>query len=118
MHSVMHGHHPVVFSFLEMFCVSAYSYVLPSLQLDQGPNNVPKETLYHDHFFAIFCIFSGIFLVNYVLMNSAANVFYSTGLLLLTFQDALSLLDQVDSLISSVSFINNTHYACQYWDYI
>ncbi|XP_027070986.1 ethylene-insensitive protein 2 [Coffea eugenioides] len=64
------------------------------VQLDQGPNNVPKETLYHDHFFAIFCIFSGIFLVNYVLMNSAANVFYSTGLLLLTFQDALSLLDQ------------------------
>lgn len=64
------------------------------VQLGQGPNNVPKEALYHDHFFATFCIFSGIFLVNYVLMNSAANVFYSTGLLLLTFQDALSLLDQ------------------------
>ncbi|KAM7464170.1 hypothetical protein LguiA_032291 [Lonicera macranthoides] len=65
------------------------------VQQDQGPTNISKGTLIHDHFFAILCIFSGIFLVNYVLMNSAANVFYSTGLVLLTFQDALSLMDQV-----------------------
>lgn len=76
------------------------------VQLDQGPNNVPKEALYHGHFFAIFSIFSGIFLVNYVLVNSAANVFYSAGLVLLTFQDALSVLDQASrSSIASFCLI-------------
>ncbi|KAK9290421.1 hypothetical protein L1049_008590 [Liquidambar formosana] len=65
------------------------------VQQHQGPQNVSKGSLCHDHFFAILCIFSGIFLVNYVLMNSAANAFYSTGLGLLTFQDAISLMDQV-----------------------
>ncbi|KAA8516551.1 hypothetical protein F0562_016943 [Nyssa sinensis] len=65
------------------------------VQQDLGPPNVSKGALCHDHFLAILCIFSGIFLVNYVLMNSAANVFHSTGLVLLTFQDALSLMDQV-----------------------
>lgn len=49
----------------------------------------------HDHLFAILSVFSGIFLVNYVLMNAAANEFYSSGLVLLTFQDALELMDQV-----------------------
>ncbi|XP_057512563.1 ethylene-insensitive protein 2.1-like [Actinidia eriantha] len=65
------------------------------VQKDQGPPNVSKGLLFHDHFFAILCTFSSIFLVNYVLMNAAANVFNSTGLDLLTFQDALSLIDQV-----------------------
>ncbi|XP_059646869.1 ethylene-insensitive protein 2.2-like isoform X2 [Cornus florida] len=65
------------------------------VQQDLGPSNVSKGSLCHDHLVAILCIFSGIFLVNYVLMNSAANVFHSTGLVLLTFQDALSLMDQV-----------------------
>ncbi|KAF7145684.1 hypothetical protein RHSIM_Rhsim04G0146300 [Rhododendron simsii] len=62
--------------------------------LGLGPLNVSKGLLCHDHFFAILCTFSGIALVNYVLMNAAANVFYNAGLLLLTFQDALSLIDQ------------------------
>ncbi|KAL5742940.1 hypothetical protein ACOSP7_029672 [Xanthoceras sorbifolium] len=61
----------------------------------QGQLNISKGVLCHDHFFAILCIFSGIYLVNYVLMNSAANVFYSSGLVLLTFQDAMSLMEQV-----------------------
>ncbi|KAG5553674.1 hypothetical protein RHGRI_011537 [Rhododendron griersonianum] len=61
---------------------------------DLGPLNVSKGLLCHDHFFAILCTFSGIALVNYVLMNAAANVFYNAGLVLLTFQDALSLIDQ------------------------
>ncbi|XP_059667630.1 ethylene-insensitive protein 2.2-like [Cornus florida] len=65
------------------------------VQQDVGPPNVSKRAVCHDHFFAILCIFSGIFMVNYVLMNSAANIFYSTGLVLITFQDALSLMDQV-----------------------
>ncbi|XP_057983077.1 ethylene-insensitive protein 2.2 [Malania oleifera] len=69
-----------------------HSYIV---QLHEGLPNISKETLSHDHFFAIVCVFSGIFLVNYALIHSAANVFYSAGLGLLTFQDALSLMDQV-----------------------
>ncbi|KAI3696751.1 hypothetical protein L6452_29279 [Arctium lappa] len=65
------------------------------VQQDQGSSQVSKGDLCHDHLYAIASVFSGIFLVNYVLMNSAANLFYSTGLDLLTFQDALSLMDQV-----------------------
>ncbi|KAL4560521.1 hypothetical protein LXL04_032673 [Taraxacum kok-saghyz] len=65
------------------------------VQQNQGPTQVSKEDLCNDHLFAIACGFSGIFVINYVLMNSAANVFYTTGLDLLTFQDALSLMDQV-----------------------
>lgn len=65
------------------------------VQQNQGSTQASKESLCQDHLFAIACGFSGIFVINYVLMNSAANVFYSTGLDLLTFQDALSLMDQV-----------------------
>ncbi|KAL8204908.1 hypothetical protein R6Q57_010531 [Mikania cordata] len=65
------------------------------VQQHQGPTQASKEALCHDHLFAISCVFSGIFVINYILMNSAANVFYSTGVDLLTFQDALSLMDQV-----------------------
>ncbi|PWA69885.1 NRAMP family [Artemisia annua] len=65
------------------------------VQQNQGSTQVSKGALCHDHLFAIACVFSGVFLINYILMNSAANVFYSTGLDLLTFQDALSLMDQV-----------------------
>lgn len=61
----------------------------------QGNQNISKDALCYDHFFAILCIFSGIYLVNYVLMNSAASVFNSTGLVLLTFPDAMSLMEQV-----------------------
>ncbi|KAF8397708.1 hypothetical protein HHK36_016630 [Tetracentron sinense] len=65
------------------------------VQRHLGPPNVSKGALCHDHFFAILCVFSGIFLVNYVLVNSAASVFHSTGLVVCTFQDALMLMDQV-----------------------
>ncbi|XP_022925854.1 ethylene-insensitive protein 2-like isoform X1 [Cucurbita moschata] len=71
-------------------------YVHSSIVLQhQSPPNVSKEVLCHNHLFAIFCIFSGIYVVNNVLMNSAANVFYSSGLALHTFPDALSLMEQV-----------------------
>ena len=63
----------------------------------EGQIDVSKEALCHDHFFATLCIFSGIFLVNSMLVNSAASVFYSSGIISLTSQDALSLLDQVGS---------------------
>lgn len=72
----------------------------------QGLPNVSKAALCHSHIFAILFVFSGIFLLNYVLMNAAANVFYSTGLVLLTFQDAMSLMDQVfRSPIAPVFFL-------------
>ncbi|XP_071705515.1 ethylene-insensitive protein 2.2-like [Rutidosis leptorrhynchoides] len=64
-------------------------------QQNQGAEQVSKGPLCFDHLFAICGVFSGIFLVNYVLMSSAANVFYNSALDLLTFQDALSVTDQV-----------------------
>ncbi|WCJ34464.1 Divalent metal cation transporter MntH [Euphorbia peplus] len=72
----------------------------------QGPQNISKDALYQNHFFAIVCIFSGIYLVNYVLMSSAANVFNSTGLDLLTFPDAMSLMEQVfRSPVAPIAFL-------------
>ncbi|KAH7675325.1 Ethylene-insensitive protein 2 [Dioscorea alata] len=67
------------------------------------PNNA-MNTLFHDHFFAILSIFSGIFLVNYVLMNSAAAVF-SNADAVLNFQDVNLLMDQIfRSPIAPVAF--------------
>uniref|UniRef100_A0A1D1ZLX5 Ethylene-insensitive protein 2 n=2 Tax=Anthurium amnicola TaxID=1678845 RepID=A0A1D1ZLX5_9ARAE len=65
------------------------------VQQQRRPPNVAVGALSHDHFFAILFVFSGIFLVNYVLMNSAASVFDNAGLVVLTFQDVFLLLDQV-----------------------
>ncbi|XP_068664973.1 ethylene-insensitive protein 2.2-like [Aristolochia californica] len=56
--------------------------------------NVSISALCHDHFFAILFTFSGIFLVNYVVMLSAADVFQS-GLAVLTIQDSLLLMEQI-----------------------
>ncbi|RZC70477.1 hypothetical protein C5167_035067 [Papaver somniferum] len=72
-----------------------HSFAVQQQQQNLGPPNVSKSTLCHDHFFAIVCVFSGIFLVNYVFMSSAAAVFHSAGLVVLTFQDVLLLMDQV-----------------------
>ncbi|XAR51042.1 hypothetical protein NMG60_11005545 [Bertholletia excelsa] len=85
--------------------VMPHNFYLHSSLVQQGlgPVSVSKGRLCHDHLVFILCIFSGIFLINYVLMNAAANVFYSTGLILLTFQDAFSLMDQV-SRSSTVPF--------------
>ncbi|KAF5471819.1 hypothetical protein F2P56_008585 [Juglans regia] len=63
------------------------------VQQSQGSPNISKDAMCHNHFVAILCVFSGIYLVNYVLMISAANVF--PGLVLLTFQDSMSLMEQV-----------------------
>ncbi|KAG8100700.1 hypothetical protein GUJ93_ZPchr0013g37876 [Zizania palustris] len=49
--------------------------------------------LFHDHLFSILFIFTGIFLVNHVLMNSVAAE--STNTLLLTFQDVVELMNQI-----------------------
>ncbi|XP_010253910.1 PREDICTED: ethylene-insensitive protein 2-like [Nelumbo nucifera] len=71
-----------------------HSSIVQQQQL-QKPSHASKNALCNDHFFAILCVFSGIFLVNYVLMNSAATVFHNAGAVVLTFQDALLLMDQV-----------------------
>ncbi|KAL7095826.1 hypothetical protein ACP275_10G047200 [Erythranthe tilingii] len=87
------------------------------VQQDKRQTNVSKGALCHDHFLATLCIFSGIFLVNCMLINLAANVFYSSGLISLTLQDALSLLDQglKSSLVSIaliiIMFFSNQHVA-------
>ncbi|KAJ1387714.1 NRAMP family [Sesbania bispinosa] len=65
------------------------------LEWHQGSTTISKDALCHNHFLAIICIFSGLYLVNNVLMNAAANEFYSMGLVLATFQDALSPIEQV-----------------------
>ncbi|KAL0309722.1 UNVERIFIED_CONTAM: Ethylene-insensitive protein 2 [Sesamum radiatum] len=77
------------------------------VQQDQGQTKVSKGALCHDHFFSTFCAFSGIFAVNCVLMNLAANVFYSSGFISLTLQDALSLLDQgFRSSLASIALVS------------
>ncbi|KAG6434017.1 hypothetical protein SASPL_105637 [Salvia splendens] len=81
-------------------------YLHSSIVQVEGQIDVSKEALCYDHFFATLCIFSGIFLVNSMLVNSAASVFYSSGIISLTSQDALSLLDQgFRSMLASVALI-------------
>lgn len=57
--------------------------------------------LFHDHLFSVLFIFTGIFLVNHVLMNSAAAD--STNTLLLTFQDVVELMNQVSTIVPTTS---------------
>nr|CAD1841568.1 unnamed protein product [Ananas comosus var. bracteatus] len=67
----------------------------PEIPLQQRkPDTVAIGALFHDHLFAILFIFTGIFLVNYVLMNSAAAV-SSSAEVLLSFQDVFLLMDQI-----------------------
>ncbi|XP_010543898.1 PREDICTED: ethylene-insensitive protein 2-like [Tarenaya hassleriana] len=76
--------------------------------------DVSKSSLCRDHLFAIFCVFSGLSLVNYVLMNAASSVFHTTGLVLLTFQDAMSLMEQVfRSPLVPVAFLALVFFANQ-----
>lgn len=63
-----------------------------------------------NHLFAILCVFGGIYLVNYVLMNSAANVFYNAGLVLVTFHDAMEQVNFFrfsDKLLFMMAFKNH-----------
>nr|XP_029120865.1 protein ETHYLENE-INSENSITIVE 2 isoform X3 [Elaeis guineensis]XP_029120866.1 protein ETHYLENE-INSENSITIVE 2 isoform X3 [Elaeis guineensis] len=57
-------------------------------------SNVAMGALFHDQFFAILFIFTGIFLVNFVLMNSAA-VLSSKADNELNLQDVSLLMDQI-----------------------
>ncbi|XP_047177177.1 ethylene-insensitive protein 2 [Vigna umbellata] len=76
------------------------------VQWHQGSTTISKDALCHNHFLAIICVFSGLYLVNNVLMNAGANEFYSMGLVLTTFQDALSPMEQVlRSPIAMLAFL-------------
>ncbi|XP_061345711.1 ethylene-insensitive protein 2.2-like isoform X2 [Gastrolobium bilobum] len=65
------------------------------VQWHRGPTSISKDAMCHNHFLAIFCVFSGLYLVNNMLMTASVNEFYSTGPILLTFSDALSPMVQV-----------------------
>lgn len=69
-------------------------YIHSSIVKQNRQATVAMGALFHDHFFAILSIFTGIFLVNYVLMNSAAAVFGSSDVVF-SFQDVSMLMDQI-----------------------
>ncbi|OQU91151.1 hypothetical protein SORBI_3001G125400 [Sorghum bicolor] len=50
-------------------------------------------SLFHDHLFSILFIFTGIFLVNYILLSSAADE--SSDTLVMNFQDAMEQMHQI-----------------------
>ncbi|WOL15320.1 protein ETHYLENE-INSENSITIVE 2 isoform X1 [Canna indica] len=76
--------------------IMAHNFYIHSSIVQQQKTflNVPVGALLHDHFFAILIIFTGISLVNYVLINSAAAVFGSTDIEL-NFHDVSLLMDQI-----------------------
>ncbi|XP_038987911.1 protein ETHYLENE-INSENSITIVE 2-like isoform X2 [Phoenix dactylifera] len=76
--------------------IMAHNFYIHSsiVQWQRRLSNVAMGALFHDHFFAILFIFTGIFLVNYVLMNSAAVVFGNADIAL-NFQDVSLLMDQI-----------------------
>jgi ethylene-insensitive protein 2 len=62
--------------------------------------------LFHDHLFSILFTFTGVFLVNYVLLSSAASE--SSHNVLHTFHDAVDLMNQVceTSFYSSIQLLS------------
>ncbi|KAJ3669969.1 hypothetical protein LUZ60_010293 [Juncus effusus] len=79
-------------------------YVHSSLVQSQNQRRnrvVAMGALFHDHFFVILFIFTMLFLVYFVLINSAA-LLSSTADILLNFQDAVLLMDQVYPMVPVV----------------
>ncbi|PKA56983.1 Ethylene-insensitive protein 2 [Apostasia shenzhenica] len=77
--------------------IMAHNFYVHSsiVQQQRRLSNVSTEALFHDHLFAIVFIFTAIFLVNYVLITSAAAVFGSADLLAPNFQDLSSVMEQI-----------------------
>nr|ADR31357.1 ethylene insensitive [Dianthus caryophyllus] len=77
------------------------------VQWYQGQTSVSTSAWSQDNFILNFAISGGIFSATFVLMNSVANGVYSTGVGLLSIQDALSLLDQTyrNSIIPIGAFV-------------
>lgn len=97
----------VLMSLLGATLVPHNFYLHSSLvQWRQESTTTSKDALCHNHFWAIICVFSGLFLVNNVLINVAANEFYSVGFVLTTFQDAMLPMEQVfRSPITMLAFL-------------
>ncbi|KAJ4811353.1 Divalent metal cation transporter MntH 2 [Rhynchospora pubera] len=74
-------------------------YIHSSLVQSQRSRPVAAiGALFHDHFFTILFIFTGLFLVYFILINSAA-VLSSTADVILNFQDVVLLMDQVFPMV-------------------
>ncbi|XP_020274721.1 protein ETHYLENE-INSENSITIVE 2 isoform X2 [Asparagus officinalis] len=74
--------------------IMVHNFYIHSSIVKKRQQNVAIGALFHDHFFAILFIFTGIFLANYVLMNSAAAVLGSTDVAF-SFPDVSMLMDQI-----------------------
>lgn len=84
------------------------------MQQQERQSNVALGALFHDHFFAILFIFTGIFLVNYVLITSAAAVFGNTDVVALNFQDVSLVMDQIfKNPIAPIAFLLVLLISCQ-----
>lgn len=68
-------------------------YVHSSVVQVQRRSVLTLGGLFHDHLFSILFIFTGVFLVNYVLLSSA--VVESSNTMILTFQDSVELMNQI-----------------------
>ncbi|KAI4374270.1 hypothetical protein MLD38_012282 [Melastoma candidum] len=95
----------VLMSFLSASIMPQNIYLLSVLV--QTRTSMTKSSLYNDHLFATICVFSGIYLASYILAMSAVNVSIDDpGMVLHTFQDALSLIEPLfRSPIATLSYL-------------
>ncbi|CAM0875294.1 unnamed protein product [Alopecurus aequalis] len=63
------------------------------VQVQRRSNVLTLRALFHDHLFSILFTFTGVFLVNYVLLSSAASE--SSHHVIITFHDAVDLMNQI-----------------------
>ncbi|KAI4318878.1 hypothetical protein MLD38_032535 [Melastoma candidum] len=69
---------------------------LHSVLVQKQTQTSMRSSLYNDHLFTTICVFSGIYLGSYILATSVVNASINDpGLVLLTFQDAMSLIEQL-----------------------
>ncbi|KAG0483732.1 hypothetical protein HPP92_011816 [Vanilla planifolia] len=84
-----------------------------NVQQQRRSSNVSIGNLFQDHFFAILIIFTGIFLVNYVLISSAAAVFGDADVAF-NIQDVSVVMDQIfKNPVAPVAFLWVLFISCQ-----
>ena len=77
-------------------CISVNSDIILSfVQVQRRFRGHTLGSLFHDHLSSILFVFSGIFLVNYILLSSAVDESKTT--MAINFQDARQLMNQVCS---------------------
>ncbi|KAG0481307.1 hypothetical protein HPP92_012165 [Vanilla planifolia] len=88
-------------------------YIHSSVVQQRRSSNVSIGNLFQDHFFAILIIFTGIFLVNYVLISSAAAVFGNADVAF-NIQDVSVVMDQIfKNPVAPVAFLWVLFISCQ-----